>query len=209
MSLHITSDTKSVRKRPTTKGELQSLIKQELKHQGPDADLNFIDVSSITDMSYLFYRLDIRNIKIDSWDTSNVTNMADMFWDCQDFTSDLSSWNVSNVMDMSYMFCYCPKFNSDLSKWDVSKVRDMSFMFTGCKKFNCDLSNWKLSENFSAAMLMFNGCESFSKKNKPKSIVINDYESPIKIADDIKDMLANNIRESVDRRIVTKLMSSM
>ena len=184
MSLQITNSTKSVRVRPTTKDDLRNLIESELKRQGPDADLNFIDVSSITDMSYLFYRLDIRNIKIDSWDTSNVTNMADMFWDCQEF-------------------------NADLSSWDVSNVTNMSFMFTGCKKFNCDLSNWKLSENFSDAMLMFNGCESFSKKNKPKSIVINDYESPIKIVDDVKDILTNNIRESVDRRIVTKLMSSM
>ena len=116
MSLRITPTTKSVRVQPTTKDDLRDLIEQELKRQGPDADLNFIDTSSITDMSYLFYRLDIRNIKIDSWDTSNVTNMADMFWDCQDFTSDLSFWHVSNVMDMSYMFCYCSKFNSDLSK---------------------------------------------------------------------------------------------
>ena len=209
MSLQITNSTKSVRVRPTTKDDLRNLIESELKRQGPDADLNFIDVSSITDMSYLFYRLDIRNIKIDSWDTSNVTNMADMFWDCQEFNADLSSWDVSNVTNMKYMFCYCPKFNCDLSSWDVSNVTNMSFMFTGCKKFNCDLSNWKLSENFSDAMLMFNGCESFSKKNKPKSIVINDYESPIKIADDVKDILANNIRESVDRRIVSKLISSM
>ena len=67
----------------------------------------------------------------------------------------------------------------------------------------------EIERKLSDAMLMFNSCESFSKKNKPKSIVINDYESPIKIADDVKDILANNIRESVDRRIVSKLMSSM
>ena len=45
--LHIGTDTKTVRTRPTTKEELQSIIKQELEHQGPDADLNFIDVSEI------------------------------------------------------------------------------------------------------------------------------------------------------------------
>lgn len=40
--------------KPTTKDELSSLIWEELKKQGPDADLNHIDVSEITDMSYLF-----------------------------------------------------------------------------------------------------------------------------------------------------------
>ena len=72
MSLHVTSTTKSVRIKPTTKGELQSIIKQELERQGPDADLNFIDTSLITDMSFLFYGLIIYDIKIDRWDVSNV-----------------------------------------------------------------------------------------------------------------------------------------
>ena len=64
---------------PTTKEELRAIIEQELKRQGADADLNHIDVSGVTDMSFLFDGLDvrnikIRNIKIDKWDTSNVTN---------------------------------------------------------------------------------------------------------------------------------------
>ena len=70
--LHIKSDTKSVKSRPKTKkNELEDIIRAELEHQGPDADLNFIDTSGITDMSYLFYGLNIHNIKIDDWDVSN------------------------------------------------------------------------------------------------------------------------------------------
>lgn len=49
----------------TTKDELRSLIQTELYYHGADADLNFIDVSQITDMSCLFKGLDIGNIKID------------------------------------------------------------------------------------------------------------------------------------------------
>ena len=37
--------------------EVSAIIEQELKRQGPDADLNFIDTSKITDMSYLFQDL--------------------------------------------------------------------------------------------------------------------------------------------------------
>lgn len=72
MSIHITSNSKSLRVRPTSKEQLRSIISDELKHQGPDADLNFIDTSEITDMSSLFIDLKPRNIKIDEWNVSNV-----------------------------------------------------------------------------------------------------------------------------------------
>ena len=70
--LHIGNNTKSVHVRPATKDELQSIIEDELKRQGPDADLNFIDTSDITDMSSLFRGLNIKNIKVNGWDVSNV-----------------------------------------------------------------------------------------------------------------------------------------
>lgn len=50
---------------PKTKNGLREIIKAELRRQGLDADLNFIDTSKITDMSNLFYGLKISNIKID------------------------------------------------------------------------------------------------------------------------------------------------
>ena len=63
--LKITSNSKSATLTPKSKDELRSFIEQELKQQGPDADLNHIDTSEIIDMSYLFEDLCIRNIKID------------------------------------------------------------------------------------------------------------------------------------------------
>ena len=72
MQLHITQQTKSARLNPTTRNDLRDLIESELKRQGPDADLNFIDTSLITDMTDLFVNLSPRNIKIDRWDTSRV-----------------------------------------------------------------------------------------------------------------------------------------
>ena len=57
--------TQYITYKPTTKDELSSLIGEELNRQGPDADLNHIDTSLITDMSELFEGCNIRNIKID------------------------------------------------------------------------------------------------------------------------------------------------
>ena len=78
--LRITYKTKSARVIPQTKDKLRDLIINELDRQGPDADLNHIDVSKITNMCMLFDKLNIRNIKIDSWDVSKVKNMDYMFW---------------------------------------------------------------------------------------------------------------------------------
>ena len=108
--------------KPKTKEELREIIKKELVSQGADADLNFIDVSEITDMSDLFDGMNIGNIKIDQWDVSNVTNMCEMFWYAENFNSDISMWDVSNVTNMSYMFCGAKSFNGKISEWNVSKV---------------------------------------------------------------------------------------
>ena len=78
--LKITSNSRSATPRPTSKNELELLIQEELELQGPDADLNFIDTSEITDMSYLFWGLNIGNIKIDQWETSNVKYLSNMFY---------------------------------------------------------------------------------------------------------------------------------
>lgn len=107
MPIHITSKSKSLRVRPTSKEQLQSIIKQEIKRQGPDADLNFIDTSLITDMSELFWLTTIRNIKIDQWNTRNVTNMQNMFYMCTKFDGNISKWDVSNVTNYYCMFYGC------------------------------------------------------------------------------------------------------
>lgn len=133
MAIHITSHTKSLQIRPTSKAELRSLIKQELQRQGPDADLNFIDTSKITDMSNLFWSLNVRKIKIE--------------W-----------WNVSNVTNMSGMFSFCYDFNCDLSHWDVRNVKNLDFMFHGCSKLRCDLSGWKPCTKH-ISWVTFDGCD--------------------------------------------------
>ena len=129
--LQIGSNTKLGDKysyRPKTKDELKKLVKQLIKERGNEADLNDIDVSKITDMSYLFYDSDF-NGDISNWDVSNVTNMCGMF-DRAEFNGNISVWDVSNVTDMRYMF-YKAKFNRDIFDWDVSNVTNMGSIFEG------------------------------------------------------------------------------
>ena len=69
---------------PETKEELKKIIRMEIEKQGGvDVNLNMIDTSKITDMSFMF---------------DEYTSLQ---------TLDISGWNVSNVEDMRYMFYGC------------------------------------------------------------------------------------------------------
>ena len=168
---------------PQTREELIQIIKDETQRQLDEAyekyneddsfddeyelyeeeglvtiDLNFIDVSKITDMSYVFHEalsyedLDIEfddfqgfYLLIDRWDTSNIKNMEGMFYDVE-FRADLYDWNVSNVKNMSMMFNGCGLFDSNLSRWNTSKVEEMECMFHENYCFDIDtIRNWDVS----------------------------------------------------------------
>lgn len=128
--------------KPTTREELLSTINEHIKKYGYNCDLNNIDVSAITDMSYLFTETSF-NGNISKWNVSHVTNMHGMFGYSK-FNGDISKWNVDNVTDMSCMF-YHSKFNGNISKWNVSNVTNMMGMFYH-SKFNGDISNWDVSK---------------------------------------------------------------
>ena len=101
-----------------SKKHLKALIRETIKKEGYKCDLNFIDVSQVTDMSWLF-----------DFNSDNELGK---------FNGDISKWNVSNVSDMQGMFVYS-EFNKDISGWDVSSVTDMGGMFSySC--FNGDIT---------------------------------------------------------------------
>ena len=61
------------------KKELKELINQRIEEQGPRCDLNDIDVSRITDMSFLFVSSKF-NGDLSRWDVRNVKNMFGIFY---------------------------------------------------------------------------------------------------------------------------------
>ena len=118
---------------PKTKEELKKNIKECLDSN--NYDLNCIDTSKITDMSWLFENVK-HNFDISSWDVSNIKSMRSMFHWCKELKSvgDISEWNVSNVTKMMSMFYKCEELKSvvDISGWDVSNVRNHDIMFLYC-----------------------------------------------------------------------------
>ena len=122
---------------PKTKDELRKNIIECFDSK--NYDLNCIDTSKITDMSYLFSSLNnvpIKNINFDvsNWNVSNVKNMKCMFTCCNNFTGKgIENWDVSKVENMASMFYGCSKFKGKgLENWNVSNVKDMNYMLEGC-----------------------------------------------------------------------------
>ena len=117
------------------------LWKNAIQKEGPNCNLNFIDVSHVTNMSHLFFNSQFTG-DISRWDVSNVTDMSSMF-ERAAFNGDISLWNVSNVENMHAMFLDS-QFMGDISQWDVSHVTNMSHMFWK-SRFNGDISHWNVS----------------------------------------------------------------
>lgn len=134
-----------------------------------NANLNWIDVSHITEMNGIFAHGNATkfNGDISKWDVSNVKNMDGMFMDSV-FNGDISNWDVSHVTSMHAMFCQNKDFNQNISKWDVSNVNTFESMFQGASHFNKNISNWKIKDNAKTAY-MFDQCK-ISPWNKPKAL---------------------------------------
>lgn len=121
-------------------------------------NLNCIDVSNITDFSYIFNEniyLTSDNgefepgktiwLDMNKWDVSNATTFEGMFGGCTYFDADLSDWDVSNCEIFSGMFYNCESFTCDLSDWDVRNGEKFKAMFFNCHNNETDLSSWSIS----------------------------------------------------------------
>lgn len=62
-----------------------------------------IDTSQVTNMSYLFENRDTFNENISNWDVSNVTNMTSMFSGASSFSQNINEWKINNCI-MTNMF---------------------------------------------------------------------------------------------------------
>ena len=164
----------------TSKRDLQKIIIDAIKENGPNCDLNWIDVSGVTNMSYLFNfteYLDYSNARqfkkqypfncdISKWDVSNVKTMEGLFCGEDEFNQNISNWDVSNVVNMDSMFLGATKFNQPIGMWNVSNVKVFENIFSWAESFNQNISNWKLRPDAdifnrhedNPIIMMFNKC---------------------------------------------------
>ena len=127
----------------------------------------YLDVSHVTDMSYMFYYFGYLEMyesvaapNVRDWDTGSLTTATSMFeyYGVNHVTDapDVSIWNTKNLRDASSMFRFYAKndlsFNGvpDVSKWDTRNITNAELFMSGYAflsesiDFILDLSGWKL-----------------------------------------------------------------
>ncbi len=129
--------------RKVTREELIKMIEN-------DEDYSQVDVSEITNFSFIFHDK-IVSFDISNWNTSSAIVMKSMFENAR-CSFSLENWDVSNVKNMKTMFCKS-NYNHPLNDWDVSNTENMENMFT-LSKYNCPLNKWDVS-NVKNMMAMF------------------------------------------------------
>ncbi len=131
--------------KPANKQALANEITRAMDAHGNKVNLNYIDVSDITDMSYLFsshafgYGRQAFNGDISEWKVAKVTNMFATFEGATAFDQNISKWDVSGVEDMVFMFKDATSFKQNLNAWGnrinnalkADKWRNTKIMFTG------------------------------------------------------------------------------
>ena len=109
----------------------------------------FISWNILPDISYMFFKTDLKFFNEIKFDTKYVFNMSHLFHHCHSLlTINFSSeWDTKNVINMSFMFtgCFLLKTIPDISKWNTVNVSYMKSTFSSLKIEKLpDISKWNL-----------------------------------------------------------------
>lgn len=124
-------------------------------------------LNGVTNMANMFLSNNVFNQDISCWDVSTVTDMRYMFSYAFNFNNNgtsLSSWNTANVINMSGQFWYATSFNQDIGNWTLHPNVNLQFMLNDCG-MNCNsysntLIGWaNNNSSVTNKILGANGCK--------------------------------------------------
>lgn len=145
---------------------LEQLINRTVNKQGPNCDLNFIDVSRITDMSRLFYKSPFDG-DISTWNVCDECDLRAIFRGSQfekagkdkpwldriyrgridrSKNSDgvMVAKNRAHLKALIDSMVWLEGEKCDLNCIDISRVTNMNYLFE-FSPFNGDISKWDVS----------------------------------------------------------------
>ena len=164
---------------PADKEALKKWILEQLIIQGPNANLNNVDLSKLTDLSFAFSRRknDMAIDKVYGFRTKDRVygSLGNFFTDKEIYKlreKINKAWRIIWRNDNKFNLTLNSEFriynifyymNPDISDWDVSNINDMHCMFYGDDfNFNCNLDKWDVS-NVINMHSMFKYCFQFNK----------------------------------------------
>jgi surface protein len=89
---------------------------------------NFSNVTDLNRMFRVFGAVGIYNQDISGIDVSKVSDFSYMFDRQISFNQDLSSWNTQSAVNMEAMFLNASTFDQDISSWDITSLTNAKSM---------------------------------------------------------------------------------
>ena len=132
---------------------IHKVVEAAIDVYGYGCSLEWLNTSTVTDLSFLFEDRRKFNGHISSWDVSHVIEMEGLF-NGTSFNGNISDWDVSSVENMANLFAYS-EFNGNISKWNVSSVTTMHQMFRSAQ-FTGDISRWKTPKLQNMTRMFYN-----------------------------------------------------
>lgn len=122
------------------------------------------DISSVTDLSYMFAGKNNSELKFKPTNNRKVNTVSHMFYGCSAKTITCNTYWAAPV-DMSYMFADCANLES-LNPgasyiFEASNVTGISYMFYNCKKLQY-LSLWPTTMTCKSFDSVFEECQSLT-----------------------------------------------
>ena len=136
--------------------------------------LNLVPSSTLTDMSNAHLSDYDLSADLSGWDVSSVTNMAYMFGRPDGAGNDrsprgISGWDISSVISMEGMFARTGNV-AGLENWDISSVQNFNSMFETNIHFDGNVLSWKDNiEQFKSNM--FSGASAWHDKYEIDTLV--------------------------------------
>lgn len=139
-----------------SKGQLLDIIDNLSQISPNDIDLNWIDISNLTDLTRVFAKLKNLNIDCSEWDTRHVEKFNYIFAFSSNTTIKANNWQFDGAKEFAGMFYMCKTLNVeiDAEHWNSKNVETMKNMFHGCA--NQNLLHY-------ATKLDISGCQDFSE----------------------------------------------
>lgn len=166
--------TKVVIAGPIIASPTMSSLFDQLSNVTEFVGLDLIDVSAVTDLSYLFRNDNaVQNLDLSSWGskTGNVKDLSLAFYHMPSLkTLNLNNWNVSKVTNMMQTFSMGDWLTPstieeiDVANWDTRSVTNMTNLFASNAKLSkLDLSTWQHTESVTSMQSMFSGDTSLTQ----------------------------------------------
>jgi surface protein len=126
------------------------------------SNMNDLNMTNVTNTSYMFSGCLLFNSPINNWNTSNITNMSGMFFGAVSFNQEIGTWNTSRVTNMNSMFNGASVFSKSLNTWTTNAVINMANMFSLALYYNQPMNSWNTGAVTNMTG-MFAGASSFNQ----------------------------------------------